>query len=1656
MHEVAGHGGIRQFFGENYHAYNELLDRVWNGMQNGAGEQIAAQFGTNIAGLAKQYGIDLSTVAGSRRMAEELMARDAENYSPRDLSKLPGYLQKAINRIRDGLSQRMGLEFSRTDTLGILREAWKGREAQRTAESKAALTSKRMAKSYENPNARDDRKFESETEKLAAAASATTPDRQNVRPTAGLPNSQADIRASSDRLRAESSRLGNQHTSRSLQQRAPAAIEGSSVDVRFPRLPATSDFVLRVTRPDGVSGPYGPAPSLPVVQPSPTGEPAVGSFATNSATGDQYLRSLSLSNELFDTGHQLDGVVLDTAQVVSRIAKPEDFRGATVQEIAHFMAARGFHPIDDETYYNPERGVLVLEANSGTTILEGETGKIRPVDAAVFEVEGQLKTQLDNTLTKAVEERLGAVPETGEIRAQLEASQPEIISPEVEAQLQTQMARDEAELAQLRAKREQGTITPQEEARMDAIEYGPLLNKDINEELGPGSPDEPPNEILKRSQESIERMAPGVQDIRRHAMRRVLDEKESEQARLFNASPDQLVRSKGGRKFWDSISQKYRDAYEARGAGGMNGLMEDLITGKLGDEPEIPTVYSAIKEEIARRRVEAVREGDQGRVNQLDGTRNLLDAWFNVEATRIGSWLSNWGDQVRSQQGLMDRFNSDYQKQVRKRVGQDPNYQQTVKEVRKATNEATTEALSDPNIKKLIAATQRAQDRQAAKARGGRKEAIEGMIATGKESLPIRYAEAISDELIQRAKAAQLPPQVVAAFQRLAQTVRRNIAGQMREGGIIMTPAEREKISAASSLRDMINNWSYFRQVRDEVVRKSMEEFKGQADIQHAFAQIDDLLEAPFSKAELERYIRQAGVDINDLVKQHRSRTGAVIDSLSDFLLQNSDLTPEQAKLVDKEIGSAIDRLMQAKLQKRFERIIELANGGKPSSQAKAIANKRLLELVHMGAFGDPQVADALGVLFGFDKGYLPEINQALQPLADKLERYKQQGRSGFQTEQVRLDMQRLLANYSKINALQYFASAFQFDLLANVPTHGVAFQNEVLTGGQDLIGLAFATAKNDPVKGAQIYVNALRHAWNGFRKAIPEATVQIQTGIAPRRYAPMEGLQSTEMPTMMPNVFDLGQSERAWRGIGRRIGLESPFAAFGRYAQDLPMKQVLRWTGAFHDLTYGSYSEATAYILSVRQALEDNLPWHEALTQASKIMDDPGGNIKALREQVADEGFTGLKAKVRLNELIAQEMPERTRTEADYWGVHSMNQENPMGALGFFYKLFQRAAAEPGYEWLKFLVPFARSAANLGNQALDNTLFGVWRGTRGAKGYFLGREGELTETPTRRADMTAERYNDLKSVAIARQVTGNLGLASIMLLTKIFPWFQVHGSGPHNPDEKKALRNTGWVPESVQVGNVFLPYETWPSWWGMGMIGNYFDAFRYPHDGVQPSDAVAAWHAAGDSAKIMFDRSYLRGINDVFETVINTARSWDNPDAVQRLFADRLTSAIPVVGWTGFKQAYQQLTGVQYEAHGAGIIARNLPWLGPALGARPQLNALGEPINQGPSVAWVIPTRRFFTNTRDDQVWDFLTKNRLVLHMPKNPKINGEVLDDDKKYDYTVFRGRYLREMIGSQLPYLSSIKDPEQLKKAFDRIQNIAKKQASYDILAGRKPPF
>jgi hypothetical protein len=1620
VHEIGGHIGIRRLL--NDESLRDEFVRIYNGMeQGGMGQQIASMFGHTMESLAREYGFGRERPDGTwhmddtakAQMGDELLARYAERFSIAELDRAPNVIQKMVRMVRDGLLTHMGLKFNDAEAFDLIRKSWRAADPKRIPSSETALQARRISKAYVDPRDETVRANERTTREFFDVARGISEGRRTVQPEHGDGTSVESILESSDRLGAHaqsSGRIYDDGTLGARTSRTRAVGENAEHIIHDPIDPARNRYIIKTNQPGGWYGPYGlwaarvghglNAETEPAFHPENV---KAGRYDQSAATAEQYATRLGLSNQLFHTGFHLEGFkhepVNDIWSFVVSQPRFDNHRLATPEEIHHYMNERGFEGIDDRTFYDPQRKIAVFDAHPGNVLAHNDTGKIQPIDVVPMQLGGEFADHFAKLLddparlagvdVSALERQLAgmgidinlAKPTAEEVAAQARA----------EAEIQTEQARLEA-----KHRAQGGMMDPEEQARLDELQFGPFYKKDVETELGPGT-EEIPKQVLKVAQSTIDAMKPG-EAIREAARKTIKNPLDPVAVRAAAASPTQAVYEKTGQKVWEPQAEAiYRENGDDVGQ-----VARALMSDKYGSDTSAYT-YAQVVNDI--RDMRAAAAGQPVRQAQLDALNSKLNKWFFQKGTEWGQEGAARNNAWYGYDGILAKNQKQTEDEIDKRVRRDPGFKDAVDKMRDTLRLVGEKAIAD--AKPVIEKAQEAHDR----------------------AMPQRIAEALNEEVARALKlagdAANIPPDRLLAFEN-------SIKAQIREQLPKIDRSTLQKLSEVDKARQAVHLWNEYEQVFNKAVdqmRHGMDEGSLSLFLQN----LDRELDTPLGTGRLKGVLREAGVRIDDLVRQHRSHIGETAQSLADALRQDTHLTPEQAQALENVINTHLATAVDQKTRKIFDDIIDRANKGKPKAGGRPVTMKRLVELVNMGAFDDRQVAQALGPVFGY-KGFDPAVADRIRALGDSLEEIKRQGRGPAAILANIEEMKRALARWRFDSmgrgkqAGEMAMNMYMGNLLSGIPTHVVALTSDFFNGMGNVATRLIATRRFEAIP------ELLYAIGKGFARGADTFGYIMRTGYDPgSNVDPMELIHGGKRYISSINSLDTDPSQR----IAQKYGLKYLGMPIDWY------KYIGRSITAAHSLMYEGWSAPIKYLTAYDMMRKDSsMSQGEALKSAHEAMWGDAARVQAAKEQATAEGLTGQKWRMRTQEIIDSTVDQGIRDIGDYYGRHTIYTQNPQGILGSVGRLLQRLSQE--HPAARIVAPFTTVVSNLLNASLDYTPVGLLRGRS-----LESAEKYLTSGGEKMSDA---QLNMLRSDLLIKGLMGTALTASFYLLAKQMGW-QINGAGPTDPRLLKQMKADGWVPNSIRIGNLYLPFESTPLAVPFGMIGAYEDAMRYEK---QPNQFKGLLYMVSNGMASIVDRSYLKGVTNLLDAFHGRADATGAVNAMQNEIAS-MKNFIPVVGSNFATQFYKQFVDNRMyqpntDADGpqafAQTLLRDVPFATSSMGGQPRLNILGEPVRTHPL------THRFWSTATDDEVWNWLTTADVPIGKPsKQTKLLGDPMTDTEFYDYSAFRGQQIKESIHDRLDYLKGL-DPDERKKAIQHIENRADAMARQQVIHGEKP--
>lgn len=415
-----------------------------------------------------------------------------------------------------------------------------------------------------------------------------------------------------------------------------------------------------------------------------------------------------------------------------------------------------------------------------------------------------------------------------------------------------------------------------------------------------------------------------------------------------------------------------------------------------------------------------------------------------------------------------------------------------------------------------------------------------------------------------------------------------------------------------------------------------------------------------------------------------------------------------------------------------------------------------------------------------------------------------------------------------------------------------------------------------------------------------------------------------------------------------------------------------------------------------------------------AEVLHNTAAQRDAATAQATSEGLTGLALKRRVAEIMEQARPAELVAEAADYGRFATYNQDPEGVMGVIAQGINSVSRQ--FAPMRLIVPFTRVVANVTNNALNYTPWGYRRLFPSA---FMDKNWmEDNATPL-----------DYQLQA-ARATLGTLALVSLYALAAQHwddddPPFMLTANGPQDPDARKQLRETGWEPYTVKIGDRYWSYRETPLHLVMATLGSLLDATRYKK--LDETDALTRYtYAMQQIGKAPLNQSFLRGLADFFDGLSDdrVPRSGVKFSGFSRTASSLLVPNLAKQIDKLFDPNVYDATTVQ------GALLRDVPVA--RRGLDPVLNILGEPVRSD--------LNPFYSLERPDPLWTLIGQRQLWIPVPSRTLMIGDRPITPEEYSGLIATsGPAIRSRLETIMPFLESV--PQEL--AQDRISQITREE-------------
>lgn len=741
--------------------------------------------------------------------------------------------------------------------------------------------------------------------------------------------------------------------------------------------------------------------------------------------------------------------------------------------------------------------------------------------------------------------------------------------------------------------------------------------------------------------------------------------------------------------------------------------------------------------------------------------------------------------------------------------------------------------------------------------------------------------------------------------------------------------------------------------------------------------QINDEADNQLNKADIKLIntaLKDRGIKISKVIKEHYTVIDKAKRSLAQKLMDEASMEKSNAQELSDKVQAAFDRIATRKKRDilykekaRFDKINRTLKGANVVEKNTVASD--IIKYTNLGAFDNEDFESMLADKFGIGKISKEQVAK-LKELSDKVQKAAEGTPKRDATED-------LLAYRAKLrgNDLGETAQAVWYaNTLSGYKTHE---KNIVSTFFQSM-GELMSQMSVDP-------------------KAIPFILAGYVKGVSKRGF--IEAI----------NTLKTGRSPIHIKKIETPNALERKRFMFGGLNPANWFKYVMRTMIAFDVISFQGLKEARGYQLARREAAKLGIDtWSKkGWDEVNKILYHTKERWREAELQAEEERLSGVGKRRRIYELMEESRSQEITNDAYGFaakGTFNHESEGVLGALTNALSSMLDSVNVGGAKPLRFFIPFTRIITNVVNNTLDFTPVGLIRAARGVRGFKSFEKSHITKTAYKQ--LTAEE----RKVLIAKAAIGLILTASLQAL-HIAGAIEISGAGPDDEEKKRQLRESGWQPYSIKVGNKWYSYQYTPLVFMTGFLGNMNDAEKYNKDDEKTMDKriqLAASRIGGqivDMTWINSASTFLGGLSE--KNVEQQSRRLNNS------LAGMTRGFIPFSGFVNQSlEASQNIFNMpQKQVNNAWqSLIQNVPIARNTLNDK--INALGDPIVRDIDV--------FVSKETEDPVWKFLLdKGGWVAPVKRGTLIkvdedrNEVPYTDNEYFEFSKLRGKQIRSDI-------------------------------------------
>ena len=503
------------------------------------------------------------------------------------------------------------------------------------------------------------------------------------------------------------------------------------------------------------------------------------------------------------------------------------------------------------------------------------------------------------------------------------------------------------------------------------------------------------------------------------------------------------------------------------------------------------------------------------------------------------------------------------------------------------------------------------------------------------------------------------------------------------------------------------------------------------------------------------------------------------------------------------------------------------------------------------------------------------------------------------------------------------------------------------------------------------------------------------------------------------------------------------------------------------------------AYQLAKQQASNEGKiePTINQMNRAIEILGRTDEQLQIINEKVeleyeqelAEIENSNLSVKEK-NELKKQAVSDKKRKTFDYieqqrptdlveetatYAARGTYNYKPQGALGAFANGINNIVGDVPV--LRYAVPFTNIIANVANETIDYTPIGFIRRARATSGGGIVSQ-------FRREPLTDNQKADLTTKA----VIGTTLMGITMLLSQVGvgdedePLLEITGNGTGDFAKNEILRETGWQPYSFRVKKPNGKYSSWISYQyspliaSLGFVGHFNDLTRYKEEKDEETISAKLSKAAGLNVSTFFQSTYLAGLGDFLQSVLDPRSSEATLERVVKGTANAIKGVVVPNLVTQTTQSFERIFDIpkkEVRSTLLGNVVQDIPFARNNYGDK--VNILGDPI--------MYDTDKFLSVNKPDKLVQLLVDKKSVF-TPPNRKTEKtydietskeRMLNDEEFYIFARTKGQAIKSDLEERFNELEKLSVGE-FKKELTKIETQATKIARAKISTGESSLF